>query len=153
VHRQTGIDRPALPPDRPAPVDGRYHRAGDPWPVYASLEPATAWAEWRSSSGGAIDPARERRRLWRIEVSDLAVLDLRRDDAAAALEIERDALRGPREIAQPVAERARRLGADGMIVPSAADPDGWNLVVFRSGFERLRTAGSRVTHPRPPGQR
>ena len=37
-----------------------------------------------------------------------------------------------------------------MVVPSAARDGSWNLVVFPSGFRRLRLAGSRAMHPRPP---
>jgi hypothetical protein len=33
---------------------------------------------------------------------------------------------------------ARRLGVDGLIVPSAAREDGWNLVVLPAAFDRVR---------------
>ncbi|HEX5039866.1 MAG TPA: RES family NAD+ phosphorylase [Candidatus Limnocylindria bacterium] len=150
AHRQTGLDTPAFPPGRPAPTHGRYHRPGEPWPLYASLEPATAWAEWKASTNGAIDPADERRRLWRIDVRDLAVIDLRRPGLADELGISERQLTGPRSRAHGLAARARELGAEALIVPSAARADAWNLVVFPSGFGRLRAAGSRAMHPRPP---
>jgi RES domain-containing protein len=147
AHRQTGPDTPAFPPDRPAATEGRYHRPGEPWPLYASLEPATAWAEWRAATRGAVDPAGERRRLWQLEVSGLAVLDLRRAEARTALGVEPGDLVGPRSRSQETATRARALGADGMVVPSAARRGEWNLVVFPSGFAHARPAGSRVMHP------
>jgi RES domain-containing protein len=145
------VDTPAFPPDRPAPTEGRYHRPGDPWPLYASLEPATVWAEWQAATRGAIDPADERRRLWRLAVTDLPVLDLRRPGLADELAIRTSQLTGARSRAHRLAARARELGALGMIVPSAARDGAWNLVVFPAGFARVRTAGSRATHPRPPG--
>ncbi|MGH2417374.1 MAG: RES domain-containing protein, partial [Candidatus Limnocylindria bacterium] len=46
--------------------------------------------------------------------------------------------------------RARALGADGMVVPSAAHAGHWNLVVFPSAFAKVRVAGSSATRPRPP---
>jgi hypothetical protein len=99
---------------------------------------------------GAIDPADERRRLWRIEVDGLAVVDLRRPGLAVQLGIAEGQLTGPRSRAQGLAATARKLGADGLVVPSAAIGDAWNLVVFPSGFDRVRVAGSRAMHPRPP---
>lgn len=150
VHRQTGVDTPCFPPPRPAPTDGRYHRAGDAWPLYASLGPTTAWAEWRAATSGAIDPATERRRLWRIDARDLAVVDLRDADVRAALGAELAELIGARAPCQALARRAHRLGAQGMVVPSAAAPDGWNLVVFPRGFSALKRRGSAVRNPAPP---
>jgi len=78
------------------------------------------------------------------------VLDLRRSGLADELGIRLDRLTGPRARSHGLAERARQLGAAGMIVPSAARNDAWNLVVFPSGFGRLRVTGSRAMHPRPP---
>lgn len=150
MHRQTGVDTPALPPDRAAPTEGRYHRPGEPWPLYASLEPATVWAEWEAATRGAIDPADERRRLWSIDVQGLTVVDLRRPGVAEELGVSDRQLTGPRSRAHGLAARARELGAQGMLVPSAARAGAWNLVVFPSGFGRLRISGSRAMHPRPP---
>ena len=150
MHRQTGVDIPYLPPARPAPAPGRYHRAGEPWPLYSSLDPTTAWAEWRAATGGALDPAAERRRLWSVDVTGLLVLDLRRPEARAALGVELADLIGARERCQEAARRAQRMGADGLIVPSAAHAGAWNLVVFPSGFGAVRPAGSTVRNPAPP---
>ncbi len=85
-------------------------------------------------------------------MGDLPVVDLRRVEARAELGVELAQLTGQRARAHGLAGRARELGADGMIVPSAALADAWNLVVFPSGFARVRAAGSRAMHPRPPGR-
>ncbi len=77
-------------------------------------------------------------------------MDLRRPGLADELSISERQLTGPRSRAHGLVGTARKLGADGLIVPSAARVGDWNLVVFPSGFERLRIAGSRVIHPRPP---
>jgi RES domain-containing protein len=108
------------------------------------------WAEWSAATGGAIDPASERRRLWRIDASDLPLLDLRRPEVRAELDISLAALTGGRARAHGLARRARTLGAEGMIVPSAARDGAWNLVVFPGGFARVRVDGSRAMNPRPP---
>jgi RES domain-containing protein len=150
VHRQTGVETPALPPNRPAPTGGRYHRPGEPWPLYASLDADTVWSEWSAATRGAIDPHDERRRLWRISVTDLPVVDLRRGDAVSELDVDLATLTGARSRAHGLAARARDVGAQGMVVPSAAREGGWNLVVFPTGFVHVRAAGSRAMHPRPP---
>jgi RES domain len=78
------------------------------------------------------------------------VVDLRRAGLAGELGVTDRQLTGARSRAHGLATKARSLGADGLIVPSAARRGAWNLVVFPSGFDRLRVAGSRVMHPRPP---
>ena len=110
------------------------------------------WAEWSAATRGAIDPSTERRRLWRIDVRALPVVDLRRPGLVQELGIDLEQLTGPRTHAHDFAERARDLGAAGMVVPSAARDGAWNLVVFPPGFAALRVAGSRTTNPRPPNQ-
>ena len=78
------------------------------------------------------------------------MVDLRRPGLADELGVSGRRLVGPRSRAHGLVGKARELGADGLIVPSVASAGAWNLVVFPSGFERLRIAGSRVMHPRPP---
>ena len=108
------------------------------------------WAEWRAATRGAIDPASERRRLWRVDATELPVLDLRRAEVRSELGVELETLTGTRSRAHGLARRALSLGAEGMIVPSAAREGAWNLVVFPDGLGRLRVDGSRAMHPRPP---
>ena len=129
---------------------GRYHRAGEPWPLYAALDPPTAWAEWRATTRGGIAGSHELRRLWRLRVRDLVVLDLRRAEVRAAMGLDEGDLVGPREHPQRLAARARRIGAAGIVAPSAAQPGGFALVVFPAGFGALRVSGSDAAHPDPP---
>jgi RES domain-containing protein len=79
------------------------------------------------------------------------VIDLRRSEAREGLGIELDAITGPRRAAQELAARACDLGADGLILPSAAHHGHWNVVVFPAAFPKVRVAGSVATRPRPPG--
>jgi RES domain-containing protein len=80
------------------------------------------------------------------------VIDLRRSEAREQLDVDLDAITGPRAAAQGLAARVRELGADGLILPSAAHADHWNLVVFPTAFPKVRVIGSTTTRPRPPGQ-
>jgi len=141
---------PAFPPDTPAPTDGRYHRAGASWPLYAALEPETAWVEWHAATRGAVDPAGVTRTLWRLDVADLPVLDLRDERVRDALGVTVDQLTGSWSDSQPIADRARELGARGMVVPSAARPGAWSLVAFPEGWAHMRVVDSRRARPSVP---
>jgi hypothetical protein len=84
-------------------------------------------------------------------VAELSVLDLREPDVVTALKISLGDLMGGRRVAQELAVRARAMGAEGMIVPSAARQGHWNLVVFPAGLRRVTAGRSRAMHPQPPG--
>jgi RES domain-containing protein len=106
------------------------------------------WAEWSAATRGAIDPAAERRRLWELDVSGLSVLDLRDAEARRALDVDLSDLTGTRASAQALTPRAQALGAEGLVVPSAARPGAWNLVVLPGGFDRVTVRRGRTLHPR-----
>ncbi len=110
------------------------------------------WAEWSAATRGSVDPRSERRRLWPIDVRGLPVLDLRDPTVRASLDVELTHLIGPRASAQSLAPRAKALGAQGLIVPSAALDGAWNLVVFPEGFRRLAVGRGRNVQPRPPAR-
>lgn len=78
------------------------------------------------------------------------MVDLRRAEARTALGVEPRVLTGTRARAQRAAEHAKELGAQGMVVPSAARPDAWNLVVFPDGLSHVTVGPGRAVHPRPP---
>lgn len=146
-----------MPPRQPAPHAGRYHGVGDPWPLYAALDVDTLWAEWERATGGAISPEEDPRWVCTMDV-DLAVLDLRDPATRRALGVTLEELTAdwspdaPNPAAVRVAAAARRLGVDGMVVPSAARPDGWNLAVLPQAFARVHLAARRRSVPRPAGR-
>ena len=70
--------------------------------------------------------------------------------ALQAFGVDVDQLVGEREHAQRVAQRARALGAQGMVVPSTAHAGHWTLVVFPVAFPAVRVVESREMHPEPP---
>jgi hypothetical protein len=100
------------------------------------------WAEWAHATDGRVPPEDDPRWVCALHV-DLRVLDLRDPATRRALRAGIAALRGPWSPDQPnpttlrVARAARELGVDGMIVPSAARDDGWNLVVLPGAFEAV----------------
>ena len=85
-----------------------------------------------------------------MEVSGLPVVDLRDPATRAALGVEVEDLTADRAIPQRLAGRLQELDALGAVVPSAARPGHWNLVVFPAGFAHLRIGRGRIMHPAPP---
>lgn len=153
--RQTALRVPGcFPPLQPAPHAGRYHRPGDPWPLYAALERETMWAEWEHATRGAVPAEDEERWVCRLEV-DLTVLDLRDPATRLALGVSAEQLTDdwsperPNRATLRVAAAAHELGVDGMVVPSAARRGGWNLAVLPHAFERVRLAHRRRARPAP----
>jgi RES domain-containing protein len=138
---------------QPAPHAGRYHRAGDPWPLYAALDRETMWAEWSHATGGSVSPDDDPRWVCALDV-DLRVLDLRDPAARRALRASEAQLTAewapdaPNPATMRVAAAARELGVDAVVVPSAARDGGWNLVVLPSGFDRVKLARRRREVPR-----
>ena len=141
-----------LPPLQPAPHAGRYHRPGDDWPLYASLDRDTMWAERARATDGRVPPAEDPRWVCAFDV-DLAVLDLRDASTRRALGVSLAHLVGPWSPDTPnaatltVASVARNLGVEAMIVPSAAHENGWNLAVLPLAFDRLQLVRRRREHP------
>ena len=78
------------------------------------------------------------------------MLDLRRPAVRDELGVQLTELTGPRNAAQSLAAKARELGAEGLVVPSAAHPGRWNVVVFPSAFAKVSVDGSTATRPKPP---
>lgn len=84
------------------------------------------------------------------------MLDLREPQTLEALGVTVRALRAdwsdrvPNEACLVVAGRARELGVDGFIVPSAAREDGWCLDVLPAAFAKVRQVSRRAIVPSPP---
>jgi RES domain-containing protein len=111
--------------------------------LYAALDRDTMWAEWAHATDAPRSPADDPRWVCEMEV-DLTVLDLRDAATRRALRVGVAGLIGPWSADAPnrdarrVARLAAELGADGLIVPSAANEQGWNLVVLPRAFEKVR---------------
>jgi RES domain-containing protein len=124
--------------------------------MYAALDVATVWAEWARATGGGVRPEDDRRSLCVFD-ADLAVLDLRDDAVRAELGVSVDELvadwstAAPNEACLGVARRAVGVGAQAMIVPSAARSGGWTVVILPVAFGALRRRSRRTVTPAPPG--
>jgi len=138
---------------QPAPHAGRYHRRGDPWPLYAALDLETMWAEWSRATSGAVEAEGEERIVCTLDL-DLRLLDLRSPTTREALGVTLKQLRGdwspdiPNRACLAVARAARDAGADGFIVPSAARDGGWNVAVLPGAFQRVRVTRQARSHPK-----
>jgi RES domain-containing protein len=112
------------------------------------------WAERQRATDATIAPADDERWVCTFDV-DLSILDLRDPATRRALRVSEEDLRGPWAPDRPnaatlrVAAAARELGVDGLVVPSAARPEGWNLAVLPGAFGRLKLAARR--RGVPPG--
>lgn len=122
---------------------------GGPWPLYGALDEGTAWDEWSAAAQGRVDPREVTRTLWPLHARALRVVDLRRKAVRRTLNADLNELTGEWEDARPLAERARALGAQGMIVPSAARAGGWSLVAFPEGFGAVEAGKPVEKHPQP----
>jgi RES domain-containing protein len=120
---------------RPNDLSGRWHTADRRTSAqYWSYSPLTAWAERLRATGvtDENDVVEIRGQLWVGQVSftaianltDQAWLDWLHVTAEALIEDNHD---GCRRIGALLRER----GASGLIAPSAAKPDGLNLVIFK----------------------
>jgi RES domain-containing protein len=113
------------------------------------------WAELGHATDGAVPPPENPRWVCSLDV-DLRVLDLRDPATRRALRTSLPALTAPwspdapNRAAQRAMRAARSLSVDGLIVPSAAQVDGWNLVVLPPAFDRVRLR-SRRRALQPPG--
>lgn len=123
--------------------------------MYGSLDLETVWAEWARATDGAVAPEDDPRRLCVFD-ADLAVLDLREPAVVATLDVTLDDLvidwsdRDPNTACLVLARLAGELGADAVIVPSAARAGGWNLVVQPVAFASVRPVSRKRTTPAPP---
>src|SRR3989304_5030480 len=119
LSRQTALGVPGCqPPFQPAPHPGRYHLAGDPWPMYGSVEEPTVWVEWAHATGGGVAPEGDPRWLCVFD-ADLSVLDLRRPEILDALNVTVDDLNAdwapgaPNSACLKVSAAAAAAGAGG----------------------------------------
>lgn len=154
--RQVAADWPPLyhAAGEPAPSQrsGRWHREGDGYAQYLSLDPLGSWAELiRYASIASVERSdQQRRNLWLVFVRGRRIADLARfeDFERAGLD-PRIAVdeHGP---AQELAAELRDAGFNGVLAPGAALPGTTNLTLFGERYERLLRGGlSAWENPRP----
>jgi len=116
----------------PAVVDARYQRHGQPGVWYASSKERSAWAELaRHTLTPDLSPFELRRRVGRVRVTGLRVLDLTDHHVRAHLSVSEAELVGDDYArCQQLAEMARDAGLDGLIATSAALDGHQTLALF-----------------------
>ena len=131
--------------------EGRFHIAGGPAVWYASDSQQAAWAELlRHFLDAGVDPFEVLRRVARVRIEGLRVLDLTKDTVRRAIYITLSELTGDDyESCQRVAQLAREKGFEGILSPSAALAESTTLVVFDVAIEKVRVEISRVIAPPP----
>lgn len=136
-------------PER-APAAGRYHVKGHQPRIYASSTRDAAWGELFRHVYGPLSPFEVKRRMAKLQVVDLPVLDLtdpavRRQLGVTEEELVRNRYRACQLIASLVRRRPDRFG--GILAPSAASRQATTLVIFSEWRHCARVAHSRVLHP------
>lgn len=146
---QGAVNRPLLSFASPARGDGRYHRFGGDGSWYASSKEGAAWIEFfRHHTSTDLSPLELKRRVGRVRVEGLDVLDLTDPDVQAALGVNHvDLTDDDLELCQSLSEAARRAGFAGILAPSAAVTGESTLVVFRAGMRRVAEVHSRIQVP------
>jgi RES domain-containing protein len=129
--------------------DGRYHRKGHTATWYASTSEQGAWAEMFRHLDRAVSPFEIRRRVGRVEVISLRVLDLARPRVQDTLGVTEDQLvDDDLTICQSLGEAAVGL-FEGVLGPSAALPGCRTLAVFPDGMAKVWIFNERVRQPPP----
>jgi RES domain-containing protein len=133
--RVTGPQQDALLLRHICPWGGRYHALGEAQCLYCSLDEQTAKREWerraRVPSLGAEVRVTSLMALGRI-------LNLFDADGQRALRVSEEDLVGEDvSLCREVAGLAVALGADGMLVPSAAQRGSANLVICQAAVKRV----------------
>lgn len=97
-----------------------------------------------------VDPFEIRRRVGRVKVTDLDVLDLTNPTVRAALGVTEADLTGDQySDTQQLAEEAAAAGFQGILAPSAALPGRRTLVVFAAASALVTEESSDVRQPPP----
>ncbi len=143
---QGPVNRPLLSFASPPVGDGRYHRSDAAGAWYASSKEGAAWIEFfRHTTSTELSPLEVKRRVGRVEVDRLDVLDLKDPDVLSALGIEEDDLiADDLALCQDIAEAAAALGFMAILAPSAAMMGEKTLVVFPAGVKHVKEVHSRV---------
>jgi RES domain-containing protein len=145
--RQAAPDWPPLyhAAGEPLPTQGsgRWHRQGQGYAQYLSLEPMGAWAELirYEAIRGAARAAEYRRRLWLVFVREHALADLSTFDRYDACGLDPRLAVGPHENAQALADELRTAGYRGLLSPSAALSGATNLTLFGPRYEKVLLGG------------
>jgi RES domain len=143
--RGTPCSTSVILPTSKAAITGRAKPApGTPPPSERG-----AWAElFRHWGQDEVSPFEVRRRVGRVRVEDLRVLDLTDPEVRERLDVAVDDVVGDDwVVAKSLADRARELGFEGVLAPSGALPGELTLVVFAHAMHKVTAEHSRTHSP------
>lgn len=149
--RNTSPGRDALQLPAKARASARYHRRGQAPPLYAASDRDASWGElFRHTDPSIVSPFEIRRRMSRLEVDRLPVLDLTDPDVRAVLHVTEaqltsNDLRDCQRVADLVASEPARYG--GILGPSASKPGETTLAVSQEWLERVSVVSRRTQTP------
>ena len=148
--RQVSPSRDPLELPERARASGRYHVKGQQPRIYASSTRDAAWGELFRHVYGSVSPFEVKKRMARLDVVDLPVLDLtsaavRRQLGVRTPDLVADQYRACQLIAALVRRRPDRFG--GILAPSAASADATTLVIFSEWRHHARVRRSRTGGP------
>lgn len=125
----------------PSQVSGRWHRQGEGYAQYLSLEPAGAWAELaRYFSIRSAKRAREQQRdLWLVRVEETGIADLSTFDLWQRCGLDPRVAVAEHGPAQDLADELRAARYRGVLAPSAALSGTINLTIFGERYEKVLT--------------
>ncbi len=134
-----------------ARAGGRYHRRGQPPPLYASSDRDTCWGElFRHTDPAVVSPFEIRRRMSELKVIELPVLDLTDPSVRSAVGVTEAQLtsndyRHCRRIADLVWSDPERYG--GILGPSAAKRGNQTLAVRQEWLDHVGVEAHRTQTP------
>lgn len=129
---------------------GRYDRQDGPGMLYASESERGAWAELFRHQSGVPEVSLHllKRRIGRIDVVDLRVLDLTDQLVRERLGVVDDDLVGDDyAVCQALADAARAAGFEGVLAPAGGLPGHKTLVVLDTGLTAVSAGEGRVHRP------
>jgi len=116
----------------PALYDGRYTRWGQIGVWYGATRERAAWAElFRHSDPSVLSPFQIKRRVGRVRISGIRILDLTDQETLRLLEVDQaDLVNDEYSVCQDLSRLAYSSRLDGVLGPSAALPGERTVVVF-----------------------
>lgn len=103
---------------------------------------------FRHHTSTELSPLEVKRRVGRVRVERLDVLDLTDPDVQEALGVtDADLTDDNLQLCQALSDAARRAGFAGIVAPSAAVTGETTLVVFHAGMRRVTEVHSRIQVP------
>jgi RES domain len=137
---------------QPSQRSGRWHRQGEGYAQYMSLEPLGAWAELVRYEGIRSDSRAEKyiRRLWLIFVDEHNIADLSTFASYEACGLDPRLAVGNHAVSQALASELLDAGYRGVLSPNAALPGATNLTLFGERYEKvLNTQPNQWDNPNP----